>query len=126
MQEAVEAMRRVLSLTSTQVNWKVLSVLVKLAGDESAFHSQVGTSTSRLRKVDDLTSALHVEWQGYVRLLHELVADVTSAVPSEPLAWRMAAAYFAARGNAKQVVECRLCECRSVQKAGWDRDTDMV
>ena len=67
---------------------------------------------------------LITDW--HVDRVQKLMGRITAVVSTVPQIWLLYAALHAARGNMDKELDCRLKQCRTMQKAGWDKDEEAV
>jgi tetratricopeptide (TPR) repeat protein len=67
---------------------------------------------------------LITDW--HVDRVQKLMGRITAVVSTVPQIWLLYAALNAARGNMDKELDCRLKQCRTMQKAGWDNDEEAV
>ncbi|KAF0699193.1 Aste57867_10245 [Aphanomyces stellatus] len=73
-----------------------------------------------------VTRAPPVSESNYKKQLAQLLGRVTSITTNNPKVWQVYAHYHDGCGNASKALECRLKECRALQKASWEHDQAAV
>ncbi|KAH9193778.1 hypothetical protein AeNC1_004245 [Aphanomyces euteiches] len=67
-----------------------------------------------------------VSESNYKKQLAKLLGRVTSITTNNPKVWQVYAHFHDGCGNKAKALECRLKECRALQKAGWEKDAKDV
>jgi hypothetical protein len=79
-----------------------------------------GAATEDALDFTGTPAAVHLE------PLAKLFGHITSAVSRSPRGWWLYARVQEARGRGADATECRLRQCRSLQAAGWEKDSAAV
>ncbi|OQR97877.1 tetratricopeptide repeat protein [Achlya hypogyna] len=72
------------------------------------------------------TVAPPVSEYNYTKQLAKLLGRVTSIVTNNAKLWQVYAHFHDGCGHPQKALECRLKECRALQKAGWESNADDV
>ncbi|EQC37302.1 hypothetical protein SDRG_05523 [Saprolegnia diclina VS20] len=98
--------------------------------DDSVDASQVDVGSMAVLDDDDEdkipTVAPPVSEYNYTKQLGKLLGRITSIVTNDAKVWQVYAHYQDGVGQAQKARECRLKECRALQKAGWETNRDDI
>ncbi|OQR86978.1 tetratricopeptide repeat protein, partial [Thraustotheca clavata] len=97
---------------------------------EATDASKVNVSSMAVLDDDDddtiLTITPPVSEFNYKKQLAKLLGRITSIVTNNPKLWQVYAHYHDGCGHPQKALECRLKECRALQKAGWETNEQDV
>ena len=69
-------------------------------------------------------NGLITDW--HVGRVRKLMGRITATVQSVPTVWLLYAAVHAAQGNKDKELDCRLRQCRTLQKSGWHKELEKI
>ena len=63
----------------------------------------------------------------HLERLASLLTFITNSIPVTAVVWDLCAAVAAQRKDPREVLECRLRQCRAIQRpAGWEKDESAI